>query len=61
VGVAIRIPEVGDLGATLERGNTLLVSDDRFFVVAFEGDVLRGELLDDPLHVVDDSAGQGRR
>jgi hypothetical protein len=37
-GIAVRIPEVGDLGATLERGDAPLVRDDRPFVVALEGD-----------------------
>jgi len=52
-GVAVRVLEVGDLGATLERGDALLVRDDRPFVVALEGDAPRGELVYDSLDVVD--------
>ena len=50
-GVAIRIPEVGNLGAPLERGDALLVRYDRPFVVALEGDALRGELVYNHLDV----------
>jgi hypothetical protein len=38
--VAIRTPEVGDLGSSLEGGDALLLRDDRSFVVALEGDAL---------------------
>jgi hypothetical protein len=36
-GVAIWIPEVGDLGFTLKRGDALLVRGYRHFVLALEG------------------------
>src|SRR5918998_562760 len=60
-GVAVRIPEVGYLGAALERGDALLVRYGRPFVVALEGDAPGIEFLYDPLDVVDAPASQGRR
>ena len=39
-GVAVRVLEIGDLGVSLERGDALLVRDDRPFVVALEDDPL---------------------
>ena len=52
-GVAVRVLEIGDLGVSLERGDALLVRDDRSFVVALEDDALRGELVYDSLDVID--------
>src|SRR3712207_3277276 len=60
-GVAVRIPEVGYLGAALERGDALLVRYDRPLVVALEGDAPGIELVYHPLDVVDAPASQGRR
>jgi hypothetical protein len=37
VGVAVRVSKVGDPSAALKRGDALLVSRDRPFVVALEG------------------------
>src|SRR4028118_558615 len=59
-GVAVRVPEVGDLGVLLERSDALLVRDDRPVMVALECRTPFGELVDDPLDVVDVPAGQGR-
>jgi hypothetical protein len=39
-GVAVRVLEIGYLGVSLERGDALLVRDDRPFVVALEDDAL---------------------
>ena len=44
-GVAVRIPEVGDLGAPLARGDTPPIRDDRPFVVTLEGDASGGPVL----------------
>jgi len=60
-GVAIWIPEVGDVGSTLECGDALLVCGYRSFVVALEVYALRGEFVNDLLNVVDVPAGQSRR
>src|SRR5215203_3380179 len=60
-GVAIRVFEVGDLGVSLERGDAPLVGPQPRFVVLLEGDAPLGELVPDPLDVVDAPAGQGLR
>jgi hypothetical protein len=59
-GVAVRVFEVGDLGATLERGDALLGRYDQLFVVALKGDAPGIELVYHFLDVVDASASQGR-
>src|SRR5829696_1122808 len=59
-GVAIRVPEVGNLGSPLKRSDALLVRDDSSHVVVLEGHALGGELVDDSLNVVYVPAGQGR-
>jgi hypothetical protein len=59
-GVAVRVFEVGDLGVTLERGDALLVGLQPQFVLLLEGDAPLGELVDNPLDVIDAPASQGR-
>ena len=52
-GVAVRVFEVGGLGVALERGDALLVGLQPRFVVVLEGDAPLGELVYDPLDIVD--------
>ena len=51
--MAVRVFEVGHLGASLERGDALLVGLQPRFVVVLEGDAPLGELLYDSLDVLD--------